>query len=41
MHKYSCEEIDELGAYMKPERDDNFGYAATTTARQIFGTTSR
>ncbi|HBW4529369.1 TPA: ribonucleoside-diphosphate reductase subunit alpha, partial [Klebsiella pneumoniae] len=33
MHKYSCEEIDELGAYMKPERDDNFGYAATTQLR--------
>ncbi|TYF62501.1 hypothetical protein DJ537_25995, partial [Enterobacter hormaechei] len=33
MHKYSCEEIDELGAYMKPERDDHFGYAATTQLR--------
>ena len=31
--KYSGEEIVYLGEYLKPERDDSFGYAATTQLR--------
>lgn len=31
--KYSKEEIDELGKYLDPERDELFGYAATVQLR--------
>ncbi|HFP9309391.1 TPA: class 1a ribonucleoside-diphosphate reductase subunit alpha [Raoultella ornithinolytica] len=33
LFKYSEEEIRELGLYIQPERDDQFGYAATTQLR--------
>ncbi|HDG5298535.1 TPA: ribonucleoside-diphosphate reductase subunit alpha [Klebsiella pneumoniae] len=36
LHKYTCEEIDELGSYIDPERDDKFGYAATVQLRQKY-----